>query len=144
MRPGILPGTPVSSKREWVLDGNQPISIVGSMRAGLIAAVGFELFKQVGSVYLQVVLRSPASAAFGPVLGLMVFAYITAYLVLFATAWAATASNDPREKSVQPPAPAIISPRVQLDEGLQARQTLAAVAAGAIGALTLSRLTRRR
>jgi membrane protein len=120
------------------------VSIVGSMRAGLIAAVGFELFKQVGSVYLQVVLRSPASAAFGPVLGLMVFAYITAYLVLFATAWAATASNDLHERSVEPPAPAIIAPRVQLDEGLKARQTMAAMAAGAIGALTFSRLTRRR
>jgi membrane protein len=120
------------------------VSIVESMRAGLIAAVGFELFKQVGSVYLQVVLRSPASAAFGPVLGLMVFAYITAYLVLFATAWAATASNDPRERSVEPPAPAIIAPRVQLDEGLKTRQTMAAMAAGAIGALTFSRLTRRR
>ena len=48
-----------------------------------MAAIGFELFKQVASVYLQVVLRSPAGATFGPVLGLMVFAYVTAYLVLF-------------------------------------------------------------
>ncbi|OOK67583.1 virulence factor BrkB family protein [Mycobacterium kansasii] len=76
------------------------------MRAGLIAAVGFELFKQVGSIYLRTVLRSPAGATFGPVLGLMVFAYVTAYLVLFSTAWAATDSEeDPRAKHVDPPGP---------------------------------------
>jgi membrane protein len=112
------------------------------MRAGLIAAIGFEVFKQVASIYLRTVLRSPAGAAFGPVLGLMVFAYITAYLVLFCTAWAATASNDPRSQPVAPPAPAIIAPRVQMDEGLNTRQTLTAMALGAVGALTLSRIAR--
>lgn len=121
----------------------EKVSLVASMRAGLIAAVGFELFKQVGSIYLQAVLRSPAGAVFGPVLGLMVFAYITAYLVLFSAAWAATASTDPRSKPVAPPAPAVIAPRVQLHEGPSTRQTLTAMAAGAVGALAFSRLTRR-
>jgi membrane protein len=97
----------------------------------------------VGSIYLQTVLRSPAGAVFGPVLGLMVFAYITGYLVLFSTAWAATASNDPRSTPVDPPVPAVIAPRVQLHEGLSTRQTLSAMAAGAVGALAFSRLTRR-
>lgn len=120
----------------------EKVSLVDSMRAGLVAAVGFEAFKQVGSIYLRVVLRSPAGATFGPVLGLMVFAYITAYLVLFCTAWAATASVNPRDRHVDPPAPAIIAPRVQLDEGISTRQTLTAMAMGAIGALALSRLTR--
>ncbi len=118
------------------------VSLVDSMRAGLMAAIGFELFKQVGSIYLKVVLRSPAGATFGPVLGLMVFAYITAYLVLFCTAWAATASDDPRARHVGPPAPAIIAPRVQLDEGLSTRQTLTAMALGAVGALAFFRLAR--
>jgi membrane protein len=120
----------------------EKVSLVASMRAGLMAAIGFEVFKQVASVYLRVVLRSPAGATFGPVLGLMVFAYITAYLVLFCAAWAATASTDPRDQHVAPPAPAIIAPRVQLDEGLGTRQTLTAMALGAVGALTLSRITR--
>ncbi|KAA1248662.1 inner membrane protein YhjD [Mycobacterium simiae] len=120
----------------------QPGSLVTSMRAGLMAAVGFELFKQGASIYLRIVLRSPAGATFGPVLGLMVFAYVTALLVLFATAWAATA--DPRSRHVEPPGPAVISPRIQVAEGLSARQTAAAVAAGAVGALALSRLFRRR
>lgn len=70
----------------------EPVGLVTAARAGLMAAVGFELFKQVGAIYLQIVLRSPAGVVFGPVLGLMVFAFVTAWLILFATAWAATAS----------------------------------------------------
>lgn len=70
----------------------EPVGLVTAARAGLMAAVGFELFKQVGAIYPQIVLRSPAGAVFGPVLGLMVFAFVTAWLILFATAWAATAS----------------------------------------------------
>jgi membrane protein len=120
------------------------VDVTDSMRAGLLAAVGFELFKQVASLYLKAVLRSPAGATFGPVLGLMVFSYVTAYLVLFATAWAATASDDPRAKPVDPPPPAIIAPRVQADEGLSARRTLTAMGVGAVGALAFSRLMRWR
>jgi membrane protein len=120
------------------------VSLVQSMRAGLLSAIGYEVFKQVASIYLQIVLRSPAGATFGPVLGLLVFAYITSYLVLFCTAWAATAARDPREEPVEPPAPAIIAPRVQLDEGLKPGRTLAAMAMGAVGALAFSRLTQGR
>lgn len=69
-------------------------------RAGLLAALGFEVFKQVASVYLRVVMHGPAGTTFGPVFGLMVFAYLTARLVLFATAWAAT------EDPVSEPRPA--------------------------------------
>ena len=68
---------------------HDPVPLRRCAGAGLLAAVGFEAFKQVGSIYLQAVLHSPAGAVFGPVLGLMVFAYMTARLVLFATAWAA-------------------------------------------------------
>jgi membrane protein len=122
----------------------ESVSFVASMRAGLMAAIGFELFKQVASVYLQIVLRSPASATFGPVLGLMVFAFGTAWLVLFSAAWAATASEDPRAKTVDPPVPAIIAPRVHMDEGISARQALTAMAVGAAGALAFSRFTNWR
>ena len=68
---------------------HDPVPLRRCAGAGLLAAVGFEGFKQVGSIYLQTVLHGPAGAVFGPVLGLMVFAYMTARLVLFATAWAA-------------------------------------------------------
>jgi membrane protein len=91
------------------------------------------------------VLHSPAGATFGPVLGLMVFAYVTARLLLFATAWAATSTPNlplpaPEEEA---PKPAVILPRVPPADGLKARQAMTAVVVGAIGALGLSRLVRR-
>jgi membrane protein len=121
----------------------ESISFASSIRAGLIAAIGFELFKLVASIYLKSVLRSAAGATFGPVLGLMLFAYITARMLLFATAWAATSTENLLAARVEPPGPAVITTRVQLGEGLSVWQALTAVAVGAVGALGLSRLFRR-
>jgi membrane protein len=120
------------------------ISFHSSMRAGAIAAVGFEVFKQVASIYLRSVVTGPAGATFGPVLGLMVFAYITARLVLFATAWAAVAAENLREETIAPPPPAVINSRVIADPAMGRARTAAAVAAGAVGALGISRLRQRR
>jgi membrane protein len=120
----------------------ESVSFRSSVRAGLIAAVGFEVFKQLGSIYLQSVVHGPAGATFGPVLGLMVFAYITARLILFATAWAATSTENLVEAPVDAPAPAQITARVQVREGLGVRGALTAIAVGALGALGLSRLRR--
>jgi membrane protein len=121
----------------------EPVSFASSIRAALLAAISFELFKLVASIYLKSVLRSPAGAAFGPVLGLMVFAYVTARLLLFATAWAATSTESLTAAPTEPPAPTVITTRVHLHEDLNVRQALIAVAVGAIGALGLSRLVRR-
>lgn len=120
----------------------QPTSFASSIRAGLIAAVGFELFKQVGSIYLRSVVNSPAGAAFGPVLGLMVFAYVTGRLILLATAWAAVSESPDELAPAEPPASAF--PRVRGSEGLRLRQALTAAAVGAVGALGLSWLLRRQ
>ena len=68
----------------------EPVPMRQAAAAGLLAAVLFEAFKQLGSVYLRVVMHGPAGSTFGPVFGLMVFAYVTARLIWFATAWAAT------------------------------------------------------
>jgi len=105
--------------------------------------LGFEVFKLVASIYLKSVLRSPAGATFGPVVGLMVFAYITARLLLFATAWAATSTADPVTAPAGPPGPAVITTRVHVNGSLETRQALTAMALGAAGALGLSRLLRR-
>jgi len=121
----------------------EPVSFASSIRAALLAAIGFELFKLVASIYLKSVLHSPAGATFGPVLGLMVFAYVTARLLLFATAWAATSTENLAAMPVEPPEPKVITTRVHLNEDLNVRQALAAAAVGAIGALSLSRLVRR-
>jgi membrane protein len=121
----------------------EPVNYASSFRAALIAAIGFEVFKWVASIYLKSVLRSPAGATFGPVLGLMVFAYIAARLLLFATAWAATSTENLIAAPVEPPEPAVITTRLQRHEGLKTRQALTAAAVGAVGALGLSRLVRR-
>ncbi|ULE33710.1 inner membrane protein YhjD [Mycobacterium sp. IDR2000157661] len=121
----------------------ESITFRSAIRAGVLAAVAFEVFKQVASIYLRSVVTGPAGATFGPVLGLMVFAYITARLILFATAWAATSAETMAAAPVPPPAGAQITPRVQVREGVGVAGALAAAAAGAIGALGLSRLRRR-
>jgi len=118
----------------------ESVSFRSAMRAALLAAVAFEIFKQVGSIYLQSVVTGPAGATFGPVLGLMVFAYITARLILFATAWAATSTENLSEALVEPPAPAQITTRVQISEGPGVPGLVAAFAVGVLGALGLSRL----
>ncbi|MFC9892286.1 inner membrane protein YhjD [Nocardia sp. NPDC127579] len=89
----------------------EPVSLASAAKAGLLAAVAFELFKYVASFYLQMVLRTPAGATFGSIIGLMVFSYITYRIVLFATAWAAEASESARP-APHPTPPAIIRPRV--------------------------------
>ena len=122
----------------------EKISFRSAARAGLMAAVAFEIFKQVGSIYLKSVVTGPAGATFGPILGLMVFAYITARLILFATAWAATSKENLAAAPVDPPVAAQITPRVQVREGLGPAGALTAAAVGALGALGFSRFARRR
>ncbi|BBY79817.1 inner membrane protein YhjD [Mycolicibacterium pulveris] len=121
----------------------ESVSFRSAMRAGLLAAVAFEVFKLVAALYLRSVVTGPAGATFGPVLGLMVFAYITARLILFATAWAATAAENMRPVPVEPPGRAFIAPRVQVREGVGFVGALTAALVGAVGALSLSRWVRR-
>ncbi|MEW5811393.1 MAG: inner membrane protein YhjD [Actinomycetota bacterium] len=118
-------------------------SFRSSVRAGLIAAVAFEVFKLVASIYLKSVLTGPAGATFGPVLGLMVFAYITARLILFATAWAATTPENMAEAPVPAPGPAVIRNRIITRPGLAPWQAGVAAAVGALGALSFSRRRKR-
>ncbi|MGV0720178.1 inner membrane protein YhjD [Mycolicibacterium elephantis] len=121
----------------------EPVSLRSAMRAGLLVAVGFEVFKQVATIYLRSVVTGPAGATFGPVLGLMVFAYIIARLILFATAWAATATDNMLPAPVEPPGRAVITPRVQVRKGVGFVGALTAALVGAVGALSLSRWVRR-
>jgi membrane protein len=72
----------------------------------------------------------------------MVFAYITARLILFSTAWAATSTENLEAAPVEAPAPAQILMRVEEREGLGVRGAMAAAGLGALGALGVSRLRR--
>jgi membrane protein len=87
----------------WVLARlpREPVPLRSVMRAAWFGAVGFELLKQAFAIYLDSVTASPTGRLFGPVIGLMVFAYFVSRFLLFLTAWAAVAHEktpeDPRE-----------------------------------------------
>jgi membrane protein len=78
----------------WVLTRlpRERVNVRSAVRGALAAAIGFELLKQLGAIYLSTVTSSPAGALFGPVIGLLVFANLVARFLLFITAWTATAS----------------------------------------------------
>ncbi|GAC69834.1 YhjD/YihY/BrkB family envelope integrity protein [Gordonia soli] len=67
-----------------------PLPYRNTLKAGLVVAIAFEIVKTVGGIYLKSVLGSPAGIAFGPIIGIMVFAYLASRIVLYASAWCAT------------------------------------------------------
>ncbi|CAM4232368.1 inner membrane protein YhjD [Nocardia ninae] len=121
----------------------EPVTLASAAKAAALAAVVFEIFKFVASIYLQTVLSSPAGAAFGSIIGLMVFSYVTYRIILFATAWAATASDNEPEAEIPAPPAAVISPRTSVRE-LSVGAGATFFGAGALAALALSLLRRPR
>src|SRR5271165_1276374 len=115
--------------------------VASAVRAALLAAIGFEVFKQFASIILRHVVHGPAGAVFGPILALMVFAYYTAQLVLLATAWAATSAENLAALPVQPPQPGVVV--VRRREGVGVGEALAAMTVGALAALGISWARRR-
>ena len=61
----------------------------------LVTAIGFELLKRLGNVYLEALDRSPIGITLGSVVGALVFAYLVSRLMLLAAAWIATAPVPP-------------------------------------------------
>jgi membrane protein len=59
----------------------------------LVTAIGFELLKRLGNVYLELLGHSPTGLVLGSVAGVLVFAYLVARLLLLAAAWIATNNN---------------------------------------------------
>lgn len=130
----------------WVIAKLPRISLPlrNAAKAGLLTAVVFEVFKFVASFYLQSVVTGPAGATFGPILGIMVFAFITTRIILFATAWAATDPRNRKYEAAPVPDPVLISPRVQVREGLGPRGVAAAIGTGVVAAVGISAVTRRK
>jgi membrane protein len=126
----------------WVLSRlpREKVGVRSAVRGAIAAAVGFEILKQVFTIYLASVLDSPSGQLFGPIIGLLLFANLVARFLLFITAWTATAKeNMLPEKPVAPP-PAVISPRVINRTGPTPRGAVGLVGAGAL----LGLLVRRR
>ncbi|MEU1985299.1 inner membrane protein YhjD [Nocardia sp. NPDC019395] len=121
----------------------EPVTLRSAAKAAVLAALGFEVFKNIAGIYLRSILSSPAGAAFGSVIGIMVFSYVVYRIILFATAWAATARENEQLASVPVPGPAVIRPRIQ-DAGRPRVRAVALFGAGALTVLGLSGLRRRR
>ena len=125
----------------WVLSRlpREKVSARSAIKGAAIASVGFEVLKQVGSIYLATVTGSPSGVLFGPIIGLLVFANLVSRFLLFVTAWTATAKENV-VRSVAPPPPAVIRPAVEVRRGPGAGAVAGAFSAGA----ALAWLGRRR
>ncbi|NMH99066.1 inner membrane protein YhjD [Pseudonocardia acidicola] len=118
----------------WVIARlpREPVTLRSAAKAALLGAVGFEILKQVMTFYLGAVTKSPAGAAFGSILGLLIFAFFASRFLLFVTAWAATAKENEQEEPAPVPGPAMICPEVTVHSGPGAGAAVGLVGAGVL------------
>jgi membrane protein len=103
-------------------------AVRGAVRAALLGTVGYEILVVGTTVYLDAISESRSAAAFGSLLGLLLFAYLVSRLVLFLTAWAATTRGNEQPALPAVPGPAVIQTVVAV------QRPRVATVAGAIGA----------
>ncbi|MEV6243639.1 inner membrane protein YhjD [Lentzea sp. NPDC051838] len=127
----------------WVLARlpRKPVGWRSALRGAFAAAIGFEVLKQAASIFLSFVTRSPTAAAFGSVIGVLVFANLVAQFLLFIAAWTATARENLEPVVVAVPPPAVISPVVSVRSGPSPSLMLGAGAV--VGALVGLRFRKR-
>jgi membrane protein len=128
----------------WVLSRlpRERVSARTAIRGAIAAAIGFEILKQVFTIYLVTVTNSPAGTVFGPILGLLLFANFVSRFLLFITAWTATARENLIKEPPAPPPPAVISPRMVVRKGPDARSAMSLVGVGAVLGLLLRKRKR--
>jgi membrane protein len=99
----------------WVLTRlpREKVIVRSALKGAMAAAIGFELLKQLGAIYLSGVTSSPTGAIFGPIIGLLVFANLVARFLLLVTAWTATASPESGRSSSSSPDPSPAQPPPQ-------------------------------
>ena len=122
----------------------EPVTWRSAIRAAIGAAVGLKVIKRVMVVYLAKVIETPAGAAFGPILGLLIFIFTVSQFVLFLTAWAATARENQVEPPVPVPTPAVIRSEVVVRNGLGAGVIAGLLGVGVITGLLGARLLGQR
>jgi membrane protein len=131
----------------WVIARlpRQHTPLRNAVKAAVLGAVGFEILKQVMTVYLSSVTTSPSGAVFGSLLGLLVFVNFVSRFTLFVTAWAATAKESEQEEPAPVPGPAVIRSEVVVRSGPNAATAAGLLGAGLVtGLLGLRFLNRRR
>ncbi|MCW2539299.1 MAG: rane protein [Frankiales bacterium] len=114
-----------------------------TVRTALLAAAGFEILKVVGAYYIARVTKSPAAAAIGPVVGILIWIDLVSRYLLYCVAWAATAEPVPVQ------APLVAGPSIELaPPARRGGFTPVGVAAGlisagaALGAVSVTALRR--
>jgi membrane protein len=130
----------------WVIARlpRQHTPLRNAVKAAALGAVGFEILKQIMTVYLAAVTTSPSGAVFGSLLGLLIFVNFASRFVLFVTAWAATAQGVEKEAPAPVPAPAVIRTEVVVRSGPNGATTAGLLCAGAATALLGLRFLGRR
>jgi membrane protein len=88
------------------------VALRGVRRAALLGAIGFEVLKQGATAYFEVVTGTPGGAVFGSLLGLLLLGYLVARLLLWVTAWAATARGNERVAPVPVPGAVVLRQEV--------------------------------
>jgi membrane protein len=119
----------------WVLAKlpRRPVPLRSAVTGAAAAAVGFELLKRVGNLYLEALGRSPTGVTFGSVVGLLVFVYLVSRLLMLASAWVATGAEAP---AVPPGASEVTVATYRYRHALPSARTAAGlVGVGAVGAL---------
>ncbi|WP_298443862.1 YhjD/YihY/BrkB family envelope integrity protein [Gordonia sp. (in: high G+C Gram-positive bacteria)] len=117
----------------------------------LTTAIIFTVLKELGGLYLQSVLTSPAGVAFGPLLGVMVFTYLASRIVLYAAAWSAASEDNAQYRIVdefdvpppEQPAPVVLAPVYEEPVAPKTRALLTAAGLGAAAAGVYGWLRRR-
>lgn len=123
----------------WVLSRlpRERVNARTAIRGAIAAAIGFEVLKQVFTLYLASVTSSPSGQLFGPIIGLLLFANFVSRFLLFITAWTATANENLVVEPPAPPAPAVISPRMVVRRGPDTRSAVGLVGVGTLLGLLL-------
>ena len=126
----------------WVISRlpRERVSVKSAIRGAAAASIGFEILKQVFTLYLGTVVDSPAGSVFGPIIGLLIFANLVSRFLLFIVAWTATARENLRAAVPEPPPPAVIRPVLEVRKGPGLKDAVTFVGAGAM----LGFLWRRR
>lgn len=117
----------------WVIARlpREHVALRSAVKGSIVAAVGFVVLQQVGSIYLASVTKSPSAALFGPVIGLLVFANLVSRFLLLITAWTATAKENQRTV-VAPPPPVRLEQSVTVQRGPGLGAVAGAFSAGAL------------
>lgn len=129
----------------WVIARlpREPVTLRSAAKAAAFGAVGFEILKQVATLFLKA-LSGAAGVAFGPVIGLLVFAFLVSRFLLFVTAWAATATENQHRVVAPPSGEVVIRPAITVRGGPTGRTATGLLGAGALLGLGLGWLGRRR